>query len=200
MGFQSICDQMPKFHLFLTRERQKLVLNDRKWHPSLRIIKLFESDFKNQIPATLPPIPPVQPTTAADVLAATSTATSLTTPTTVSAADHHNVTFPTSTTPVPFEQRGSELTFEETGMERTFMFAQNNTFIQMDGDIIQTFQLRLCREISFQFRTKLPHGLLVYHNVKNPQKINLDLYALYVIVEKGQLKVVHVFGKHSTSV
>lgn len=80
------------------------------------------------------------------------------------------------------------------------MFAQNNTFIQIDGDTIKTFQLRLCREISFQFRTRLPHGLLVYHNVKNPDKIELDPYALYVIVEKGQLKVVHVFGKHSTSV
>ncbi|XP_036336765.1 uncharacterized protein LOC118746897 isoform X1 [Rhagoletis pomonella] len=102
--------------------------------------------------------------------------------------------------PVPFEQRGPELTFAETGQEKTFVFAKNNTFIQMDGDIIQTFQLRLCREISFQFRTRLPHGLLVYHNVKNPDRINLDPYALYVIVEKGQLKVVHVFGKHSTSV
>ncbi|XP_053955451.1 axotactin isoform X1 [Anastrepha ludens] len=102
--------------------------------------------------------------------------------------------------PMPFEQRGPELTFAETGKEKTFVFAKNNTFIQMDGDIIQTFQLRLCREISFQFRTRLPHGLLVYHNVKNPDRINLDPYALYVIVEKGQLKVVHVFGKHSTSV
>ncbi|XP_034483317.1 uncharacterized protein LOC117788614 isoform X2 [Drosophila innubila] len=104
------------------------------------------------------------------------------------------------TTPVPIEQRGPELTFAETGQGKTFMFAKNNTFIQMDGDIIQTFQLRLCREISFQFRTRLPHGLLVYHNVKNPDRIILDPYALYVIVEKGQLKVVHVFGKHSTSV
>ncbi|XP_033242580.1 uncharacterized protein LOC108152614 isoform X2 [Drosophila miranda] len=104
------------------------------------------------------------------------------------------------TTPVPIEQRGPELTFAETGQGKTFVFAKNNTFIQMDGDIIQTFQLRLCREISFQFRTRLPHGLLVYHNVKNPDRINLDPYALYVIVEKGQLKVVHVFGKHSTSV
>ncbi|TMW48106.1 hypothetical protein DOY81_006814 [Sarcophaga bullata] len=104
------------------------------------------------------------------------------------------------TSPVPFEQRGPELTFAETGKEKTFVFAENNTFIQIDGDIIQTFQLRLCREISFQFRTRLPHGLLVYHNVKNPDRINLNPYALYVIVEKGQLKVVHVFGKHSTSV
>lgn len=67
-------------------------------------------------------------------------------------------------------------------------------------DSISYFYFRLCREISFQFRTRLPHGLLVYHNVKNPDGIELDPYALYVIVEKGQLKVVHVFGKHSTSV
>lgn len=80
------------------------------------------------------------------------------------------------------------------------MFAKNNTFIQMDGDLIQTFQLRLCREISFEFRTRLPHGLLVYHNVKTPEGVELDPYALYIIVEQGQLKVVHVFGKHSTSV
>ncbi|XP_055612368.1 axotactin isoform X2 [Uranotaenia lowii] len=102
--------------------------------------------------------------------------------------------------PVPDELRGSELTFKETGYEKTFMFAKNNTFIQMDGDTIQTFQLRLCREISFQFRTRLPHGLLLYHNVKTPTGVKLDPYALYVIVEKGQLKVVHVFGNHSTSV
>lgn len=96
-----------------------------------------------------------------------------------------------------------ELVFKETEKqkpEKEFMFAQNNTFIQIDGDTIKTFQLRLCREISFQFRTRLPHGLLVYHNVKNPDGIELDPYALYIIVEKGQLKVVHVFGKHSTSV
>lgn len=101
------------------------------------------------------------------------------------------------------DSSGDELVFKETEKEKPekeFMFAQNNTFIQIDGDTIKTFQLRLCREISFQFRTRLPHGLLVYHNVKNPDKIELDPYALYVIVEKGQLKVVHVFGKHSTSV
>lgn len=46
---------------------------------------------------------------------------------------------------------------------------------------------RLCREISFKFRTRLPHGLLVYHNVKNPV-FKMPPYALYVIVEKGELK------------
>jgi hypothetical protein len=110
---------------------------------------------------------------------------------------------PKSATIVPVESQRDELVFKETEKEKPekeFMFAQNNTFIQIDGDTIKTFQLRLCREISFQFRTRLPHGLLVYHNVKNPEGIELDPYALYVIVEKGQLKVVHVFGKHSTSV
>lgn len=38
---------------------------------------------------------------------------------------------------VPFE-----LTFEENREQKAFLFAQDNTFIQMDGDIIQTFQLR----------------------------------------------------------
>jgi hypothetical protein len=41
--------------------------------------------------------------------------------------------------------------------------------------------------------------LLVYHSIKD-RPDGLNPYALYVIVEKGQLKVVHVFGKHSTSV
>uniref|UniRef100_A0A8D8Y5X7 Contactin-associated protein-like 2 n=1 Tax=Cacopsylla melanoneura TaxID=428564 RepID=A0A8D8Y5X7_9HEMI len=101
--------------------------------------------------------------------------------------------------PVPVGARGIELTFAETGRQTTFMMAQTNAFIQLDGNRIPTFQLRLCREISFQFRTRLPHGLLVYHSVKDRPE-GLDPYALYVIVEKGQLKVVHVFGKHSTSV
>ncbi|XP_066991342.1 axotactin isoform X2 [Anabrus simplex] len=105
---------------------------------------------------------------------------------------------PATTKTVPKEERGVELTFNETGHKKTFMFAKSNTFIQLDGDEIITFQLRLCREISFQFRTRLPHGLLVYHSVKGRPE-GMDPYALYVIVEKGQLKVLHVFGKQSTS-
>ncbi|KAL0270939.1 UNVERIFIED_CONTAM: hypothetical protein PYX00_008205 [Menopon gallinae] len=100
---------------------------------------------------------------------------------------------------VPLSERGEELTFPDTGYLKTFMFARSNAFIQLDSAQIPTFQLRLCREISFQFRTKLPHGLLVYHSIKDRPE-GLNPYALYVIVEKGQLKVVHVFGKHSTSV
>ncbi len=43
---------------------------------------------------------------------------------------------------VPLDQRGAELTFRETGHAKQFMFAENNTFIQIDGSTIQTFQLR----------------------------------------------------------
>lgn len=39
-----------------------------------------------------------------------------------------------------------ELSFEENREQKTFLFAQDNTFIQLDGDPIQTFQLRwICR-------------------------------------------------------
>ncbi|KAJ8683559.1 hypothetical protein QAD02_019351 [Eretmocerus hayati] len=130
-------------------------------------------------------------TTAATVTSTTPT------PTTTTPIPTFSPTKPTRP-PKPKHERDKELTFMESGYEKTFMFAQSNTFIQLDGPGIKTFQLRLCREISFKFRTKLPHGLLVYHSVKDrPER--LEPYALYVIVEKGQLKVVHVFGKNSTS-
>ncbi|XP_034249744.1 contactin-associated protein-like 2 isoform X2 [Thrips palmi] len=106
---------------------------------------------------------------------------------------------PPTEPPVPLADRGHELTFAETGRQKVFMMTRGDAFIQVDDHRIPTFQLRLCREISFQFRTRLPHGLLVYHSVKN-RPGGLEPYALYVIVEKGQLKVVHVIGKHSTSV
>ncbi|XP_068984202.1 axotactin isoform X5 [Bombus flavifrons] len=129
----------------------------------------------------------------------TSTATTNTLPSTTAITPRPTFAPPEPTKPpVPKYKRGKELTFMESGYEKTFMFAQSNTFIQLDGSGIKPFQLRLCREISFKFRTKLPHGLLVYHSVKDRPE-SLDPYALYVIVEKGQLKVVHVFGKRSTS-
>ncbi|XP_018305268.1 uncharacterized protein axo isoform X3 [Mycetomoellerius zeteki] len=136
--------------------------------------------------------------TKGSVFVATST-TTMSTPPSTTTTPRPTFTPPKPTKPpVPKNLRGKELTFMESGHEKTFMFAQSNTFIQLDGPGIKTFQLRLCREISFQFRTKLPHGLLVYHSVKDRPE-GLNPYALYVIVEKGQLKVVHVFGKQSTS-
>lgn len=40
---------------------------------------------------------------------------------------------------------------------------------------------------------------MAYHNVKVPAGVSLQPYALYIIVQQGQLKVVHVYGKHSTA-
>lgn len=48
----------------------------------------------------------------------------------------------TTPPPVPLDKRGEELTFEETGHHKVFMFAKSNTFIQVDGNRIPTFQLR----------------------------------------------------------
>lgn len=46
---------------------------------------------------------------------------------------------------------GSDITFDESGHEKTFLFAKNNTFIQMDGELISTFQLRYVQFSSLRF-------------------------------------------------
>jgi len=43
---------------------------------------------------------------------------------------------------VPISERGEELTFPDTGYQKTFMFARGNAFIQLDSNQIPTFQLR----------------------------------------------------------
>ncbi|XP_049874531.1 axotactin isoform X2 [Pectinophora gossypiella] len=151
------------------------------------------ADVWTSLPVDLAPDEKVLPPT---TLSLTSTSFTSSRATTVNVSLS---TYATVIPPIPPSDRDRFLTFAESGHHRTFMFAKDNTFIQLDGDVIQRFQLRLCREISFKFRTRLPHGLLVYHNVKNPV-FRMPPYALYVIVEKGELKVVHVFGKHLTSV
>ncbi|XP_028030555.1 contactin-associated protein-like 5 isoform X2 [Bombyx mandarina] len=142
---------------------------------------------------------PVELTSEEKVPILATTPSQMSTSLTAMTSNVSTTTHATAIAPIPPSDRDRFLTFAESGHHRTFMFAKDNTYIQLDGDIIQRFQLRLCREISFKFRTRLPHGLLVYHNVKNPV-FKMQPYALYVIVEKGELKVVHVFGKHLTSV
>lgn len=86
------------------------------------------------VPPTETPQPPVPLTTTVDP-----SSTSVRTQTQEAWSLHSSSS---TLAPVPDELRGSELTFKETGYEKTFMFAKNNTFIQMDGETIQTFQLR----------------------------------------------------------
>jgi hypothetical protein len=65
--------------------------------------------------------------------------------------------------------------------------------------LIKTMSDRYSREIKLAFRTRLPRSLLAYHGVKERPE-GLPPYALYVLVEKGQLKVKHVIGDNSTVV
>ncbi|XP_059474027.1 axotactin isoform X2 [Neocloeon triangulifer] len=101
-----------------------------------------------------------------------------------------------STTEDPEEIAGGFLELPGSPGERTFTFTRANSFVQIDD--IPTFQLRLSRQLNLKFRTKLPHGILAYHGVKD-RPADLPPYALYVLVERGQLKVVHVTGENSTS-
>ncbi|CAG9793731.1 unnamed protein product [Diatraea saccharalis] len=167
--------------MLLQRRRIKLIT---------LIIFCGTADVWCSLPVDLAPEEKILPPTTLSLTSTSSIATTVNVSTS---------TYATAIPPIPPSNRDRFLTFAESGHHQTFMFAKDNTFIQLDGDIIQRFQLRLCREISFKFRTRLPHGLLVYHNVKNPV-FKMQPYALYVIVEKGELKVVHVFGKHLTSV
>ena len=54
------------------------------------------------------------------------------------------------------------------------------------------------REISFEFRSPEAQGLLLYHTLKNPAA-NEPKYELYVLLEGGDLKTVHVFGAKETT-
>ncbi|KAM3960760.1 axotactin [Aphomia sociella] len=168
----------------------RMSLNGRGIKLILLFILYGTADVQSSLPVDLASEEKVLPPTTLSLTSTSSIATTVNISTS---------TYATVIPPIPPSDRDRFLTFAESGHHRTFMFAKDNTFIQLDGDIIQRFQLRLCREISFKFRTRLPHGLLVYHNVKNPV-FKMQPYALYVIVEKGELKVVHVFGKHLTSV
>lgn len=61
----------------------------------------------------------------------------------VSGSINHKYEFGSSTlAPIAPSDRGAELTFAETGHYTVFMMAENNAFIQLDGNRIPTFQLR----------------------------------------------------------
>lgn len=60
----------------------------------------------------------------------------------VVAAEASTTTIATTTVSEHPIDQSIELSFEENREQKTFLFAQDNTFIQLDGDTIQTFQLR----------------------------------------------------------
>jgi hypothetical protein len=54
------------------------------------------------------------------------------------------------------------------------------------------------RSVSLEFRTRLPHALLVYHGIRN-RPASMNKYELYVMLDQGQLKIKHLFGDFSTT-
>ena len=57
---------------------------------------------------------------------------------------------------------------------------------------------RQIREIVFDFRSTEAQGLLLYHTLRNPPA-DEPKYELYVLLEGGELKTIHVFGANETT-
>lgn len=78
-----------------------------------------------------------------------------------------------------------ELSFEENREQKTFLFAQDNTFIQLDGDPIQTFQLRwICRaaEEGWERRGKGQSDLVAWRQASPNFKALMDDIVIVVYV------------------
>ncbi|XP_076329886.1 axotactin isoform X3 [Tachypleus tridentatus] len=71
---------------------------------------------------------------------------------------------------------------------QVFTFAHPKAFLRIEPD----WPLPERRELSFKFRTHKPHGLLVYHGGEFPN------YDLYVMLQNGRLKIIHIFGHGGT--
>ncbi|GFR22715.1 protocadherin-like wing polarity protein stan [Trichonephila clavata] len=69
-----------------------------------------------------------------------------------------------------------------------FTFAQPQSFLQLKPE----WSLPAIREVTFKFRTDRPHGLLLFHGSISDVR-TFPLYELYVMLENGRLKIIHVF-------
>lgn len=58
--------------------------------------------------------------------------------------------------------------------------------------------IRQVREIVFEFRSTEAQGLLLYQTLRNPPA-DEPKYELYVLLEGGELKTIHVFGANETT-
>lgn len=76
---------------------------------------------------------------------------------------------------------------------KTYTFLQSQSFIE----IRPWWPLREKRQLSFSFRTQLAHGLLVHHGIlSQPNDLGYDLY---IKLEKGQLRIIHIFNNDVNS-
>ena len=60
------------------------------------------------------------------------------------------------------------------------------------------YVIRQVREIVFEFRSTEAQGLLLYQTLRNPPA-DEPKYELYVLLEGGELKTIHVFGANETT-
>ncbi|GAB6026571.1 hypothetical protein CHUAL_012986 [Chamberlinius hualienensis] len=82
-------------------------------------------------------------------------------------------------------------------LDGSFTLTQPQSFIEIRPE----WPLKDTRELYFRFRTQLPHGLLVHHGIliQPHQNRQLSSYDLYIKLEKGQLRIIHIFNNDITS-
>ncbi|KAG8179803.1 hypothetical protein JTE90_025970, partial [Oedothorax gibbosus] len=76
-----------------------------------------------------------------------------------------------------------------------FTFAQPQSFLHLKPE----WPLPAIREVTFKFRTDRPHGLLLFHGSTSDVQDFL-LYELYVMLENGRIKIIHVFHEEKDEI
>ncbi|KAK4045709.1 hypothetical protein OUZ56_033583 [Daphnia magna] len=111
--------------------------------------------------------------------------------------DNDKTDFPTDRSP-SYGDKDEILTLANGHDETSFTFSAEYPFIQLKAVDISEFKLRQIREIHFEFRSPEAQGLLLYQTLRNPPP-DEPKYELYVLLEGGELKTIHVFGANETT-
>ncbi|XP_021943509.1 contactin-associated protein-like 5 isoform X2 [Folsomia candida] len=90
------------------------------------------------------------------------------------------------------------LVLDNGTQQSTFTFTTSSSFIQIEPQELTDYQIRNRRSVSLEFRTRIPHALLVYHGLRN-RPDSIKKYELYVMLDQGQLKIKHKFGDFTTT-
>ncbi|XP_040076632.3 contactin-associated protein-like 5 isoform X2 [Ixodes scapularis] len=81
---------------------------------------------------------------------------------------------------------------------QVFTFLKESSFLRVEP---KYWPLQHAREVSFQFKTEKPHGLLFYHLLEeSSEEDRVPNYELYVMLENGRLKIIHIFNTEGNEV
>ncbi|XP_077547091.1 axotactin isoform X2 [Haemaphysalis longicornis] len=81
---------------------------------------------------------------------------------------------------------------------QVFTFLKESSFLRV-GTVY--WPLQKTREISFSFKTEKPHGLLFYHLLDDSSESDkVPNYELYVMLENGRLKIIHILNTEGNEV